>query len=82
MKGIDPQLGKFFIIKQILLFSTRGNVLKLVWRISILILECRGLGTTKLCNKSQDVLAPFVIKVSFFGGESSQTHYCKRYLSN
>ena len=56
MKGIDHQLRKFFIIKQILLFSTRGNVLRSVWRISILILECRGLGTTKLCNKSQDVL--------------------------
>ena len=48
----------------------------------MLILECKGLGTTKLCNKSQDVLTPFFIKVSFFEGEISQTHYCKRYLSN
>ena len=34
---------KILIVKQILLVSTLGNVKRTVWRIYILMLECKGL---------------------------------------
>ena len=34
---------RLLIVKQILLVSTMGNVKRIVWRICILILGCKGL---------------------------------------
>ena len=34
---------KFLIVKQILLVSTLGNVLRTVWRIYMVMLGCKGL---------------------------------------
>ena len=40
-KGIDHKLKKLLFIKQILLVSSLRNVLRTVWRICILMLECK-----------------------------------------
>ena len=39
-KGNDGKLKKPLIVRQILLFSTMGNVYRTVWRIIILMLIC------------------------------------------
>ena len=47
---------KFLIVKQILLVSTLGNVLRTVWRIYMVMLGCKGLNCLRrdmkyrMCN--------------------------------
>ena len=42
----DHQVRKLLIVRQILLVSTLKNILRTVWRICILTLECKGLRPT------------------------------------
>ena len=42
-RGVDHQLKQLLIVKQILLVSPFGNVRRTIWRISILMLGCKGL---------------------------------------
>ena len=49
--GNDYQLEKLLIVKQTLLVSTLGNVLRTVWRICLLMLGCKGSSTTAGATK-------------------------------
>ena len=46
----DHQFKKLQNVKHILLVSTTGNVQKTVWRVSILMLECKGLRSKGKCS--------------------------------
>ena len=45
IKGNDYQLKRPLIVTQILLVGTLGNVWRTVWRMYILMLECKELNT-------------------------------------
>ena len=66
-KGNDHQLKKLLIVKEILLYSSSGNIKRTVWRIHILMLGCKELKwrvqsgiqhTSKACSKQFGSLTP------------------------